>query len=302
MSSVAFRTARYILVATDPVHIGTGGNRLGRVDLSIAREPGTHLPKIPGTSLSGALRHYAAFRAGRRQCAGKTSPCGDEKCPICYTFGTANDAGGGYRGVVSVGDARILLFPVYSMYGPVWVTSPATLQDWGAAVVPVPESEETALISPDLRADGHLNLGWLMLPTQTWSQAPTLPAEIPPEVAKRVVIIADMLFSQVVNSNLEVRTSVSIDPETGAAEDGALFTYEAIPRATYLWTEVIEDDFRGKFPADAPKAFNPHRWGSPLEVVEAGFEWMSALGVGGMSTRGFGRVRCLSCGKQEAAG
>ncbi|RME07324.1 MAG: type III-B CRISPR module RAMP protein Cmr4, partial [Bacteroidetes bacterium] len=51
---------RYLLVTLDPVHIGTGGYRLGRVDNSIVREPGTRIPKIPGTSLHGAIRSYAA--------------------------------------------------------------------------------------------------------------------------------------------------------------------------------------------------------------------------------------------------
>ena len=43
-------------LALDPIHVGTGGMRLGRVDLSIVREPGTNIPKIPGTSLAGAAR------------------------------------------------------------------------------------------------------------------------------------------------------------------------------------------------------------------------------------------------------
>ena len=49
---------------------------------------------------------------------------------------------------------------------------------------------------------------------------------------KRLVLVDDGLFCQIVNSNLEVRTSVSIDPITGAAKEGALFTYEALPRAS----------------------------------------------------------------------
>jgi CRISPR/Cas system CMR subunit Cmr4 (Cas7 group RAMP superfamily) len=53
---------RYLLMTLDPLHVGAGGNRLGRVDLSIVREPGTKLPKIPGTSLHGAIRQYAAYR------------------------------------------------------------------------------------------------------------------------------------------------------------------------------------------------------------------------------------------------
>ena len=57
-----FSLNRCLFMTVDPVHIGTGGYRLGRVDAAIAREPGTKLPKIPGTSLHGAARHYAAYR------------------------------------------------------------------------------------------------------------------------------------------------------------------------------------------------------------------------------------------------
>ncbi len=53
---------RLLFMTLDPVHIGAGGYRLGRVDMTIAREPGTNLPKIPGTSLAGAARSYAAMR------------------------------------------------------------------------------------------------------------------------------------------------------------------------------------------------------------------------------------------------
>jgi len=56
---------RYYALALDPIHVGTGGMRLGRVDLSIVREPGTNIPKIPGTSLAGAARAYAAMQKNR---------------------------------------------------------------------------------------------------------------------------------------------------------------------------------------------------------------------------------------------
>src|SRR5438477_12690797 len=85
---------RFLFMTLDPVHIGTGGYRLGRVDMSIAREPGTNLPKIPGTSLAGAARSYAAMRYGKPEAAGQHKKFeGDRKtCPIIYTFGTATDA------------------------------------------------------------------------------------------------------------------------------------------------------------------------------------------------------------------
>jgi CRISPR-associated protein Cmr4 len=65
---------RYYALALDPIHVGTGRMRLGRVDLSIVREPGTNLPKIPGTSLAGAARAYAAMQARAATAACMTAP------------------------------------------------------------------------------------------------------------------------------------------------------------------------------------------------------------------------------------
>ena len=341
----AFETYRYFLMTVDPVHVGTGGTRLGRVDMSIVREPGTRLPKIPGTSLSGAIRAYAAYRYGKRQCAGQgqsqeSKHCGQPTCPICYTFGTASESGKSYAGVVSIGDARILLFPVYSMVGPVWVTSPTALQDAGLVTKSISVAADKAKWdgnSGELPTDRPINLGWLMveqdgnLPEIHWPKEDTKD-KIPEQIRKRVVLVSDKLFSQIVNSNLEVRTSVSINPETGAAEDKALFTYEAIPRATVLWMDVVVDDYRDKTPWQSGgviwKAFkdgqgewhdndqrggplypdpnNPQQaqqgkgWKSPIDVVRAGLEWAEHLGIGGMGTRGFGRVRPIAeCGVEK---
>ncbi|MCX8071760.1 MAG: hypothetical protein N3C12_04840 [Candidatus Binatia bacterium] len=48
-------------MAIDPIQVGTGGARLGRVDLTIVRAPVTCVPKIPGWSLAGVCRAYAAM-------------------------------------------------------------------------------------------------------------------------------------------------------------------------------------------------------------------------------------------------
>lgn len=282
-----FTTKRYLLVTLDPLHVGTGGARLGRVDNSIVREPGTRLPKVPGTSLSGAIRQYAAYRNGRRECAGQGKDHhkqNSETCPVCYTFGTANESGSGYSGMVSIGDARLLFFPVYSAQGPVWVTSAPMLKDAGIAFQEQPPQGEQALFAGGIQGE-HLNLGWLMVEKAgalAWPDG----SQVPAAVKERVVLVSEKLFSQVVNGGLEVRTSVSIDPKTGAAEDKALFTYEALPRATYLWMDVVEDDFRPE-----PFPTNNHAWVKPLDVVEAGLKWAEHLGVGGMGTRGFGRLK-----------
>ena len=305
---MSFQTHRHLLMTVDPVHIGAGGTRLGRVDNSIVREPGTRLPKIPGTSLSGVIRHYAALRYGKRRCAGQGQPrdgreghCGQSTCPICYTFGAVTGAQP-RAGVVSIGDARLLLFPVYSMVGPVWVTSPAALADFDIEVQW--DAGDTAKWGTSLTEQRHLNLGWLMVEKDGDLEI-ELRAEVPEQVRQHLVLVSNKLFSQVVNSNLEVRTSVAINPKTGAAEDKALFTYEAIPRAAFLWMDVVVDDYRAGFPV-VDKQYSSETendnegkslgttWSEPADVVVAGLEWAEHLGVGGMGTRGFGRVRKIA--------
>lgn len=379
-------TYRFFLMTVDPVHVGTGGMRLGRVDNPIVREPGTRVPKIPGTALHGAIRAYAAHRFGKPRCAGQgKTHCGRPTCPICYTFGYARDQEGGSSGVVAVGDARILLFPVYSMVGPVWVTCPGALHDAGFYPDDDPnkyfevesptqdqnqdqnnkEESKTAKAKwPDtLSKQDYLNLGWLMVKREKdtnnnpgWNPETLFQGKVPGPIRNRAVLVSDKLFSQIVNSNLEVRTSVAINPETGAAEEGALFTYEAIPRATILWMEMVESDFKGEFPnlnrlkkweeilqskenKEKAKEDLLVKWGllkkndnledkvkqaqewlqdeqvdqngekiwrwekqemknvpqSPFGIVQAGLEWVEHLGVGGMGTRGFGRIRTVDC-------
>ncbi|NOK58639.1 MAG: hypothetical protein GFH27_549301n331 [Chloroflexi bacterium AL-W] len=292
-----YKPERYLLRTLDPVHVGTGGNRLGRVDLSIVREPGTRLPKIPGTALHGAIRQYAAIRYEKLQCVGSGQSkdpdkehCKEPQCPICYTFGYLKGQDGGQSGKVSIGDARLLLFPVYSLAGPIWVSCPSVLAEFDIDST-ITDNKVKGTIGKE-----HLNLGWLMLEKEDGTF--NLPDHVPPAIKGRAVLVSDKLFSQIVNSNLEVRTSVSIDPETGAAADKALFTYEAIPRAAILWLNVIEDDFSGKFPQEHEMAAKlKHE--RPLDVVIAGLKLAEMLGVGGMGTRGFGRVRLLNGESQQ---
>jgi CRISPR-associated protein Cmr4 len=332
---------RFILMTVDPTHIGAGGYRLGRVDNSIIREPGTDLPKIPGTSLSGAVRSYAAYRYDKIRCAGQgqertsegrpvpdSSHCGRAACPICYTFGfTVGEKS--YAGTVNLFDAHILLFPVHSMIGPVWVSTKGRLEEFGFTAegdepVEAPGGESFVTTAPRTEP---LNLGWLMLPVtgRAVVSPPTDNCDWGSQrawegVRERIVLAPQSLFSQIVNANLEVRTSVSIDPQTGAAQSGALFTFEAIPRAAFLAFDLVQDDYRDGAkpwsdgapvartyasghenaghplypdPADGGSPINengrPKGWTMPWEVVQSGLEWASVLGVGGMGTRGFGR-------------
>jgi CRISPR-associated protein Cmr4 len=216
-----------------------------------------------------------------------------------------------YSGVVNLFDAHVLLFPVHSMAGPVWVSTPQRLREAGFTVNDVPSDwrAEQGLFTWSRNDD--LNLGWLMLDKgpqiqvtapNNWDKADCWQA-----VKEHIVLVQEALFSQVVNSNLEVRTSVSIDPERGAAEEGALFTYEALPRTTFLVTEVVLDDYRdgqGSRPFPVTKTKDGDdlpggRWNDPLDVVKAGLRLAEWLGVGGMGTRGFGRIAIVGKPNEE---
>lgn len=288
------KTLKCYALALDPVHVGAGGYRLGRVDNTIIREPGTDLPKLPGSSISGVCRNNAIYAlqdaelADAKACAVRKDKfqnnCG--QCVVCKTFGFASPDSkvSNQIGRVKFFDARLLAFPVRSMIGPLWVTSATLLRDAGVKC-PDP-GQENVLVNFDMPGNQQrLNLGWLYLDARKES-ALQLPAMegLPAEIAKRLVVAPEWLFSEIVNSNLEVRTSVSIDFETGAAKTGALFTYEAVPRSALFAFDVVIDVHRCRSDGEAEKV---------EQVVRNGLNLFETLGMGGMNTRGFGRVKIL---------
>ncbi|OAT79301.1 type III-B CRISPR module RAMP protein Cmr4 [Desulfotomaculum copahuensis] len=296
-------------LAVDPIHVGTGGSQLGRVDNTIVRDPVTRIPKIPGSSLAGVTRAYAAMAKGKYpDCAGQGQTrsdgsgghCGKHDCPICTVFGFARGRQGGFAGLAAFSDMHVLLFPVATREGPVWVTAPIALRqlDFIKDLPELPDVDAIYLSSSSFKSQ-MLNLGWLLLGVKKdgWdgfnSVTEALKVLIPEYIKSRVVVISDKLFHHVVNSNLEVRTSVAINPVTGAADDGALFTYEALPRGTVLYWEVTcrnPAHFRigGKeIIYGTKKATTDDVHG----VVETAHPYLEHLGIGGMGTRGMGRLR-----------
>lgn len=293
-------------LALDPIHVGAGGSRLGRVDNTIVRDPVTRVPKIPGSSLAGVLRAYAAMATGKYpRCAGQGQPkddgsgghCGQTDCPICTVFGFARGNSGGFAGLAAFSDAHVLLFPVASRDGPLWVTCPMALRVL-EKLRDYPDVQENAVLRRDGEPQQPINLGWLMLPAKVFAdgQNPERKLQelaIPEYILKRTALVSDNLFGHVANSNLEVRTSVAIDPATGAAKDTALFTYEALPRATVLYWEVTCRN-PAHFQIGGAKVDAVESPGAVHAVVARGHEYLEHLGIGGMGTRGMGRLRVLS--------
>ncbi len=319
-----FKTKKYIAIAKEPVYVGTGGYRIGRVDNTIIRDPSTNLPKIPGSTISGNARYYSwlFYRSKGKDkitlgCAkgkstldereNKQEACGN--CPICLSYGYINSEKA-QSGLAYFSDARILFFPVSTMVGTVWVTSDEIVKefiDLGDSINLSNKekffisSEFESSLPEDKNGNKILNFGWIMLEKEdeskdftSWTLKKNDSEEVYDlknlmnEIDKKICIVSQEIFHQIVNSNLETRTSVSINPITGAAEGGALFTYEALPRGTVFIFDVTYEN---------PKNYGKDEYGDKdglnivIETVEKGFELFSSLGIGGMGTRGFGKVQ-----------
>jgi len=286
------------LFALDPTHIGAGGYRLGRVDSTILRDAATGLPKIPGSSINGAVRSGTIYslpddeRESAIQYAraildeqNKKRPHPGAEDPIARIFGYAEgDADGQSRiGLVSFRDAEILAFPVPTMAGPRWMTTPALLEAAGCTNIPPVNDPAKIVIQSGGTPPPRLNLGWILLDANPKPiPFPDFLKEQPgmAHVRANLVLVHDSLFASLVNANLETRTSVSIDFETGAGADGLLFTYEAAPRGTLYRGQVDFDDQRF-----------PSLYAGSLSLVQKGLALACQLGLGAMTTRGFGRMQ-----------
>lgn len=303
-------------MALDPIHVGNGGTRLGRVDNTIVRDPVTKIPKIPGSSIAGVMRAYTAMAKGKYpNCAGLGQTerngagghCGKAECPVCTVFGFAKGRGssGGFAGLAAFSDMHVLLFPVASQLGPQWITCPMALRQTSIAkfseLGDPPDQQVVYRKADEAATQSSLNLGWLFLRVKTdWTHLGMIAQKteelgIPPYIISRLNVVSDKLFTYIVNGNLEIRTSVAINPATGAAKEGALFTYEALPRGTVVFWEVTCRNPK-HFKIDPKSKESDISIQSPEKVkgvVTDAYSYLEYLGIGGMGSRGMGRLRVL---------
>ena len=227
---------------------------------------------------------------------GQTGHCGH--CIVCKSFGYSKKDKS-WQGMVFFSDLNILFFPVYTRLGVKWITSERILKETSVgAHCDVPNEEEKKIVYAQEKIEkeketGYINLGWLNLPYEVKDCNINVGAihesseknnELPFGI-KDIIVVPDSLISQIINSNLEVRTSVSIDPITGAAKEGALFTSEAIPRGTVFYGEIRVFDKNGLGDGNLPSKE------CIFEALEDTKHYYETLGIGGMTTRGFGRMK-----------
>jgi len=275
--------------ALDPIHIGAGGYRLGRVDNTIVRDPATDVPKIPGTSIAGVVRTFAEIV--KEEDKKKEEKQKFRDVDIESVFGSKPGENKTEKGILQFYDGQIILFPVSSIQGTVWITTKELLEYWFEEIndkngenIKIPdEIGNEAYAIKGIDTNKPLNLGWLLLEVENVENGKEilLPLEMD-KWAKRMVVVSDKLFSHIVNDNLEIRTSVRINPETGTAAEGALFTYEAIPRGAVLGFEIGVDNALAKQKDIDTDVVD--------KIISAVSPYLRNLGIGGMGTRGFGRL------------
>ncbi|WP_434640366.1 type III-B CRISPR module RAMP protein Cmr4 [Thermoanaerobacterium thermosaccharolyticum] len=220
-------------------------------------------------------------------------------CIVCKTFGYSKN-NKSQQGIAFFSDLNIIFFPVYTRKGVMWITSKQLLEFARIILrdIELPQGEQVFVITNEESNKGEntINLGWLNLPyiTKNYQIANELPNEfsyIKDQILNKIVLVPDDLISHIINSNLEVRTSVSIDPLTGASKQGALFTSEAIPRGTIFYGDIRL--------MERPVSNDMPGLSLVKEMIKDASRYYESFGIGGMVTRGFGRMKVFIDGEKD---
>lgn len=267
----------FIYVET-PLHAGTGRG-LGAVDLPIQRERTTGYPIVQASSLKGRLRAEARPRKGAANGAeprltwaewqaifGPPPPGEDEEDD--QPRAQPSD----HAGALSVGDARLLLFPVRSLAGVfAWTTSVEALARFrrGAALarqplnweLPAAPAREAALVSGDELVAGEQVVLEEFSFTPDKSQAATVQAigrwlathALPAAPAqgedpyaywraalpRKLCVLPEDAFRDFALYATEVQTHVRLDRDTKTVEGGGLWTTESLPADSLLYAPLL---------------------------------------------------------------
>lgn len=229
----------------------------------------------------------------REESADKKGHCGH--CIVCKGFGfSKKDLS--WQGMLFFSDLTILYFPVYTRLGVKWITS-KSIYETVIENKKIKNSENNSILTKEGN-EKYLNLGWMNFKV---SNSHSIEKVFPDSMKnidtiiseENIVVVPDNLISQIINSNLEVRTSVSIDPITGAAKEKALFTSEAIPRGTIFYGKIRIFD-RSAYNEVDEKITDLPSIEQLTTALEDSKHFYETLGIGGLTTRGFGRMKIIN--------
>jgi CRISPR-associated protein Cmr4 len=244
-----------------PLHAGVGRQEGASIDLPIQREEATGYPVIHASSLKGTLRRLAAAVAASDDVVCVFGPAPEEGLrPAPTQSRQLRDAAQEAMGALVLADARVLLFPVRSLVGVfAWVTSAELLAhlardaDAYGLSLSLPSLEAppdgTAWVTPSSRViteNAQLTLEELTFRAEAQPRLAEVSQWIarhmfPPasaydywrhKVQSDVVVLPEDALRFFVVEGTELVYRIRLDPQTGVAQEGALWTEEYLPADT----------------------------------------------------------------------
>ena len=255
------------LYTETPLHAGSGQS-VATVDLPIQREVATNYPFIQASGIKGKLRAEADAKLGENN-----RKVTDVFGPAQKQMQNGNAAGNAYTGAISPGDAKLLLFPVRSLFGVfAWATSRALLarfaRDYSAVggakttwSIPAPTPEGEVLVAPSSDLVKQVNDHSKVVLEEfayaaksnddvqkigEWLAQHALPQGDEyrywrNSLPSRLVILPEDDFRDYANLSTQIATRIKINNETKTVdkENGALWTEESIPAETLLYVPIF---------------------------------------------------------------
>lgn len=223
----------YKIWTTTPTQVGGNAEINSPIDNAIAREVYTKHPYIPASSIKGSLKRNYRDQAGADS-----------------FFGEADKIGS-----ASISDAKILAFPVSSLYGVFgWISCPIALnnfyQNLGIKgelelIQEINEDEIIISTSSNLAKGKQVVLDQLVLQAKKKNFQSVLNPNITPpnsaneffhtKFSKDFAIVNDDVFTLITKNNSDIQMRTNIDENTGVAKDGALWSEEYLPENTLLY-------------------------------------------------------------------
>ncbi|WP_185711270.1 type III-B CRISPR module RAMP protein Cmr4 [Arachnia propionica] len=229
-------TLNLLWQAITPLHVGTGQDGGGLVDLPVAREAATGFPILPASGIKGGFRDGVYDEAANAR------------------YGTTEK-----QGDVTFTDARLFALAVPSFKGTfALVTCPLVLHRLrrdreyllpGQGTLPQISVNDDGVIAPDALVTGeHVRLRDHRLPragsaTRLGRYADILLAGLPETdrqtVTERLCVVSDQVFSFLCETSLDISPHVRLNPDSKTVEHGALWWEECIPAESLLTNFVI---------------------------------------------------------------
>lgn len=235
---------KYIKALT-PVHAGAGDG-LETVDMPIQREKHSGIPKVEASSLKGSIKHfiYNKLREENEEFDKIYKP------ELYRIFGP--EEGDSNASKIGFTDAKLLLFPVKSATDIFkLVTCPYILKRWAEDLklvnnekvvidITVDEGKFKALEDNDDRVILEEYIFKEDNPKIVDESVKNVFSKIKDLDIKRIIILNDSDFIDLVTMYTEIITRNKIDVDTGAAADTGLFTEEYLPAESVMYFLLLE--------------------------------------------------------------